>query len=87
MILMDISMPVMDGFAALARIRAEQAARGLPPCPVLALTANAYGEDRDACLAAGFDGFLTKPLSRADLFAAIARHAPAETPLRAASGL
>ena len=87
LILMDISMPVLDGFQALARIRAEQAARGLRYCPALALTANASGEDRTACLAAGFDGFLTKPLSRADLFAAIARHAALETPLRAAGGL
>ena len=87
LILMDISMPVLDGFQALARIRAEQAARGLRYCPALALTANASGEDRAACLAAGFDGFLTKPLSRADLFAAIARHAALETPLRAAGGL
>jgi PAS domain S-box-containing protein len=87
LILMDISMPVMDGFAALARIRAEAAARGLPPCPVLALTANAYGEDRAACLAAGFDGFLTKPLTRAELFAAIALHGSPQSQLPAASGL
>jgi CheY-like chemotaxis protein len=48
---------------------------------VLALTANAFGEDRTACLAAGMDGFLVKPLSKSDLISAIARHCP-EEPLR-----
>ena len=87
LILMDISMPLMDGFEAVRRIRAEERNRGLPRCPILALTANIYGEDRAACLAAGFDGFLSKPLTRADLFAAISRHLTPESHLPAASGL
>jgi two-component system, sensor histidine kinase len=71
LVLMDISMPVMDGLEATRRIRAREAALGLPRLPMLALTANAFGEDRAACEAAGLDGFLVKPLARRDLFAAI----------------
>ena len=76
LVLMDISMPVKDGLQATRDIRAHEAAQGLPRCPVVALTANAFGEDREACKQAGFDGFLVKPLSRADLLAAIASFCP-----------
>ena len=75
-ILMDISMPVMDGLQATREIRAWEAAEDLPRCPVVALTANAFGEDREACRLAGFDGFLVKPLSRLDLLAAISGFFP-----------
>ncbi|MEO8243971.1 MAG: ATP-binding protein [bacterium] len=77
LILMDISMPVKDGLLATREIRAHETRTGLPPCPILALTANAFGEDREACRAAGFDGFLVKPLSRHDLLSAISQHWPA----------
>ncbi len=63
-ILMDISMPVMDGFEALRRIRATEAAQGLAPAPVAALTAHAFAEYRERCLAEGFDAFLPKPVKR-----------------------
>ena len=81
LVLMDVSMPIKDGLQATRDIRAYEAAQGLPRCPVVALTANAFGEDREACKHAGLDGFLVKPLSRADLLAAISsfcpdRHAP-----------
>jgi hypothetical protein len=76
LILMDISMPVMDGLEATRHLRATEAARGLPRRPILALTANAFGEDREACREAGLDGFLVKPLARKDLFAAIRAHVP-----------
>ena len=81
LVLMDVSMPVKDGLQATRDIRAYEQAQGLPRCPVVALTANAFGEDREACRQAGLDGFLVKPLSRADLMAAINsfcpdRHAP-----------
>jgi PAS domain S-box-containing protein len=71
-ILMDVNMPGMDGIEATRRIRAAEAANGAPRTPIFALTANAFGEDREACLAAGMDDFLVKPLDRerlAELFA------------------
>ena len=75
-ILMDISMPVKDGLQATREIRAWEKAAGLPHCPIIALTANAFGEDREACRLAGLDGFLVKPLSRLDLLAAISGFLP-----------
>ena len=76
LILMDVSMPVKDGLQATRDIRAHERLMGLPPCPIIALTANAFGEDREACRLAGLDGFLVKPLSRADLMAAISTQCP-----------
>jgi CheY-like chemotaxis protein len=70
--LMDLHMPGMDGFEATRRIRAIEAESNVPRTPILALTANASDEDRDACLAAGMDGFLVKPLDRERLAAALA---------------
>ncbi|MDO9412787.1 MAG: ATP-binding protein [Pseudolabrys sp.] len=65
LVLMDVQMPVMDGMEATRRIRAtESLDTSVPPTRILALTANAYAEDRDACLAAGMDGLLVKPLDR-----------------------
>lgn len=75
-ILMDISMPVMDGLQATREIRDWEVAKGLAHCPIIALTANAFGEDREACRLAGLDGFLVKPLSRIDLLAAISGFLP-----------
>src|SRR5580704_2445990 len=71
-ILMDLHMPGMDGLEAARRIRANEAEIGAPRTPILALTANASAEDREACLAAGLDGFLVKPLDRERLAAALA---------------
>ena len=68
LVLMDVQMPGMDGLEATRRIRAIEATRHggemMPASPIFALTANAYAEDREACLAAGMDGLLVKPLDR-----------------------
>lgn len=70
-ILMDVQMPLLDGITATREIRSHERERG-GRTPVLALTANALAEDRDTCIAAGMDGFLTKPLDREALIAALA---------------
>ena len=67
LVLMDVQMPGMDGLQAACRIRAAETQAGDRPVRMLALTANAQSEDRDACLAAGMDGLLVKPLDRARL--------------------
>jgi len=75
-VLMDLHMPGSDGIDATRRIRAVEADG--PRTPIIALTANAFEEDRDACIAAGMDGFLTKPLDRERLAAALATAADAK---------
>jgi CheY-like chemotaxis protein len=67
LVLMDVHMPSIDGFQATARIRAAEAERGSARTRIIALTANASAEDREACLAATMDGFVTKPLDREKL--------------------
>ncbi|WP_374403513.1 ATP-binding protein [Niveibacterium sp.] len=62
LILMDCQMPVLDGFAATRRIREWEAALGRERLPIVALTANAFAENRAQCLAAGMDDFLAKPV-------------------------
>lgn len=74
-ILMDVQMPQVDGLEATRRIRGREAGRRRTP--VLALTANTLVEDRDACLKAGMDGYLVKPLDRDRLAAALAGITPA----------
>jgi CheY-like chemotaxis protein len=67
LVLMDTQMPGLDGVAAARRIRALEATSGTPRTPIFALTATVSAEDRAACLAAGMDGFLAKPLDRDEL--------------------
>jgi PAS domain S-box-containing protein len=64
LVLMDVQMPGMDGLEAARRIRAAETESGAPRTHIVALTANAQSEDREACLAAGMDGLLVKPLDR-----------------------
>jgi CheY-like chemotaxis protein len=68
---MDLHMPNMDGFEATRRIRELEAEAKAAPTLIVALTANAAPEDRDAALAAGMDDFLVKPLDRDRLAAAL----------------
>jgi len=80
-VLMDLHMPDIDGLEAARRIRAIEAETNAARTPILALTANALTEDRDACITAGMDGFLVKPLDRESLAAALA--APGRSALAA----
>ena len=70
-ILMDIRMPRLDGLAAARLVRAAEAKAGTPPIRMIALTANAFDEDRQAALDAGLDDFLTKPIDLAAVAEAI----------------
>jgi PAS domain S-box-containing protein len=82
LVLMDMRMPVMDGLQATRRIRSLESSSG-KRLPILALTANAFDEDRNLCLKAGMDGFLSKPVSPAELRAEIERLAlPSNDPLQ-----
>jgi signal transduction histidine kinase/DNA-binding response OmpR family regulator len=82
LVIMDLHMPGTDGLEAARQIRAAEA--GGRRTPVIALTANAFAEDREQCLAAGMDGFLTKPLDVERLNAALAfARNPSATPLAA----
>ena len=73
LVLMDVQMPIMDGIEAVRRMRAEEDHDAGPRTPVAALSANAFAEDRDTCLAAGMDEHLVKPLDRERLAAFIER--------------
>ena len=79
---MDIRMPELDGLEAARRIRAAEAASGAAPMRIVALTANAFEEDRQAALAAGMDDALTKPVDPQRLAQALlqARRGPARPP-------
>ncbi len=71
-VFMDCHMPVMDGYESTRCIRADERGKGRRT-PIVALTADALATDRDRCLEAGMDGFLTKPVSSAQLSEAIER--------------
>jgi two-component system, sensor histidine kinase and response regulator len=72
LILMDVQMPEMDGFAATKAIRAKESAANTH-VPIVALTAHAMKGDRERCLAAGMDAYVSKPIRTAEFFETIAR--------------
>jgi signal transduction histidine kinase/DNA-binding response OmpR family regulator len=72
-ILMDMSMPQMDGIEATQAIRKLENEKEIGHCPIIALTANALREDQDRCLKAGMDAFLTKPINKKALLSTIQR--------------
>ena len=74
LVLMDVQMPVMDGYIATEKIRAWERETGHRRIPIIALTANAYAEDHIRCLAAGMDDYLAKPVDFAQLEKILARH-------------
>ena len=73
LILMDVQMPVMDGYQATEQIRAWEAAQQKAAVPIIALTADAFEEDRQRCMAVGMNDFLTKPIALPTLTATLAR--------------
>ena len=71
LVLMDIQLPDVDGVETLGRLRAHESTAAIP---VLALTAQAMDGDRERFLAAGFDGYLSKPVDIAELVAIVNQH-------------
>ncbi len=79
LVLMDMQMPVMGGIEAVQRFRAQETG---PRTPIVAMTANAMEGDRETCLAAGMDDYLSKPMRSAELLAIIERFAPSRPSAR-----
>jgi len=85
LILMDVQMPAMDGLDATRRIRLSERVGG-GHVPIVAMTAHAMSGDRDRCLEAGMDDYVSKPVNRAALEQALARCAVWQTDKRGQRG-
>ena len=77
LVLMDLQLPDIDGVEALARLRADERSASLP---ILALTAQAMEGDRERFLAAGFDGYLSKPVDISEFVATVKRYCEEGSP-------
>jgi CheY-like chemotaxis protein len=80
LVLMDVQMPVMDGYTATKAIREWERTRGCPPLPIIALTAHARQEDVETSKAAGCTAHLTKPIKKTTLLSAVSEYARHEVP-------
>jgi len=78
---MDVQMPELDGLAATAAIREGERKTGAH-IPIIAMTANAMAGDKERCLKAGMDGYVSKPLNPKELYAAIETSLPASVETR-----
>ena len=82
LVFMDVQMPELDGLQATGEIRRREAESGGRHVPIVAMTAHALPRDRERCLAAGMDGYVSKPVQRRDLLRVLREHTtarPAET--------
>ncbi len=79
-VLMDVEMPIADGYMATRSIRQYEQEAGVRPTPVLALTAHAFADMADRASEAGFTAHLTKPIRKATLLAAVAQYATPSAP-------
>ncbi|CAK0775504.1 hypothetical protein CCP4SC76_6050001 [Gammaproteobacteria bacterium] len=79
LILMDLHMPILDGYTTTRRIREWEVDHGQARRPIIALTADAFEKDRQRCLSTGMDDFLTKPVAIEDLKAVLCRWLPQKT--------
>ncbi len=84
LILMDMQMPIMDGLSATRAIRQSERGRSLP---ILAMTANAFSEDRQRCLDAGMNDHVAKPVDPSNLYTMMIKWLPAPKAAQAASSL
>ncbi|MGE0053855.1 MAG: response regulator [Hyphomicrobium sp.] len=84
-VLMDCQMPIMDGLTATRKIRRAEQDKGLARIPIIAVTANAFAEDRTRCLDAGMDDYISKPYSEDTLIRTLTRWAPMRQPLATAA--
>src|SRR5439155_16548509 len=78
-VVMDVQMPEMDGFEATAAVRARERVQG-GHVPIVALTAHAMKRDRERCLEAGMDAYVSKPIEAEELFTTLERVTPGDRP-------